>query len=272
MGRRKNPAELVLMGANPLRGAKPKRGESALDYHKRLLAMTRQKNPSHHPYDSLSREEKLAFGRLGLGKAKLATEHAIEQARKKVQELGRFRNRLPNPSSAAAESAREMYESFHDAPSEFFTVMNEPHMPAGDYADLGKLIALRVKPVLNGPVQEITFPGKSIRVVSEDRRQIWFVGNGQDISDEELQIFTQDLAEPGRRVHLGECRSIVYEAAKWHQAVPDTVRGTKVEWEHAFGEDGGSPPNIWLETFPGGKQRIELSGGTYHVEGVGIVN
>jgi hypothetical protein len=259
----KNPAELLLMGANPFPGKKATRERAA------KIRAARLKNPS--PYDVLSVNEKLAFGRLGLGKRQLRTEGAIAKARCKVADVERFRNALPNPGWASldapqAEHARDLYEAFHETSSEKYMVTEEPHIPAGDYTDLGKLVALRVKRA-ELPVQEITFPGKNIRVISNaSGRQIYFAGDGQELDREEVKIFT---SSSDGLVELGVCRSIVYQAAKWHEAVPASVRGTKVEWEHQFGEDGGYPPRLFYDR---AKQRLLLEGGSYHVEGAGIVN
>jgi hypothetical protein len=264
----RNPAELLLMGANP---TTLERKKSTRDRATRIRG-ARLKNPS--PYDALSVNEKLAFGRLGLGKRQLRTEAAIAKARRKVADVERFRNALPNPLPALdapqAEHAQDLYEAFHETPSEKYIVAEEPHIPAGDYTDLGKLIALRVKPTPEGEaghVQEITFPEKNIRVISNSSgRQIYFAGDGQEQADSDLRIFTDS---EGGLIELGVCRSIVYQAAKWHQAVPASVRGEKVEWEHQFGEDGGYPPRLFYDRR---KKRLLLEGGSYHVEGAGIVN
>jgi len=270
--RRHNPgAELLLMGANPL--SKREQQKSARDRAARIRG-ARLSNPKKTPYDALSVEERLAFGRLGLGKAQLHSASDIRRARKKLADVHRFRNALPNPGSSLpsleapqVEHARDLYEAFHEHASEKYIVTSEPHIPSGDYTDLGKLIALRVKPESGGQVQQITFPGKKIHVISNaSGTQIYFAGDGQELSDVEVKIFTSSLSD---RAELGECRSIVYEAAKWHEAVPASVRGAKVEWEHQFGEDGGYPPKLfWLRS----SERLALEGGSYHVEGAGIVN
>lgn len=263
--RRKNPAELVMLSANPVDRAKQK---SARD---RAAAIRGAR--FSNPYDKLSVSDRLAFGRLGLGKAQLQSKSDIARARKKVAEVNRFRNRLPNPGGLTsleapqAEHARELREAFTQHDSDNYTVTTEPHIPAGDYALLGKLIALRVKPERGGQLQEISFPGKNICVISTaNGRQIYFANDGQDLSAVEIGIFTASTSD---RVELGECRSIVYEAAKWHEAVDASARGRKVEWEHQFGEDGGYPPKLF---YLRSKERFALEGGSYHVEGAGIVN
>jgi hypothetical protein len=226
-------------------------------------------------YDTLSVKEKLAFGRLGLGKAQIQTGSDLKRARQMVAETQRLKNRLPNPGagvldSAAAENARALYGKFHEKESERYTVRHEPHMPAGDYTDLGKLIALRVKPTSTGQtahVQEISFPHKNIRVVCDpDGSQIWFVGDGQQQDADDIKIFT---AENGPRPYLGLCRSIVYEATKWHPQLAESARGAKIEWEHEFGEEGGTCPAVSYDVR---HQRLLLGKASYHVEGAGIVN
>ena len=264
--RRKNPAELLLMGANPMK-RKPVANSSE------LLLMGANPAKRRNPYNSLSRDEKLAFGRLGLGKAQLRTQADIDRARQKVADVTRFKNAMPgaqpNPTDNS-QQAQQLYESFTETESTQYISVDaaqEPHIPAGDYALLGKLISLRVKPERGGQVQEITFPGKNIKVISTaagDR--IFFCGPGQELDESEVKIFTSST---GNLAELGVCRSIVYLAAKWHQAVPASVRGEKVEWEHQFGEDGGYPPALYYER---AKRRLILGVASYHVEGAGIVN
>jgi hypothetical protein len=257
----KNPSELLLMGANPMRGTKGTKGTKGI-------------------YDRLTRTERLAFGRLGLGKAQIQTESDVEKARRMVKETQRLRNRLPNPSagearlpsveSANAAAGRNLYEKFHARESERYVVVDEPHMPSGDYSEIGKLIALRVKPTPSGQsthVQEISFPNKPILVVSDpDGKQIWFVGNGQHLDPEELSIFT---SAEGGLVELGECRSIVYEAKKYHEQLAESARGESFEWEHAFGEEGGTCPTL---SYDMRCSRLLLGRASYRVEGAGIVN
>ena len=264
--RHKNPAELVMLSANPIDRGKQK---AARDRATRIRG-ARLSNP----YDKLSVDERLAFGRLGLGKAQLQSAADIRRARAQVKANERLRNRLPNGSGGLpsldapqAEHARDLREAFTEHESDRYTATQEPHIPAGDYALLGKLIELRIKPERGGQLQLVTFPGKHIRVIANaSGRQIYFVGDGQEISDAEVPIFTNS---DGNFVELGPCHSIVYEAAKWHEAVPADHRGKKREWDHTFGEDGGYPPRCFYDR---AKERLLLEGGSYHVEGAGIVN
>lgn len=274
----KNPAELLLMGGNPLRQAAGGRSRGSL-------------------YDQFSRKDRLILGRAGIGKKDITTEADVREARRIIEELGRMKNRLPNPGtslpeerplpgassssgrlpsvdSANAAAGRNLYEKFHARESERYIVRDEPHMPAGDYTELGKLIALRVKPTPTGQtthVQEISFPHKHIRVVCDpDGRQIWFVGDGQQQTEDDLRIFS-DGATHARAMcwDLGLCRSIVYEATKWHPQLAESARGERIEWEHEFGEEGGTCPTLSYDTHT---ERLLLGKASYHVEGAGIVN
>jgi hypothetical protein len=244
--RQKNPAELLLMGANPI------------------------KNPSS-AYDALSVNERLAFGRLGLGKAQLQSKSDIAKARKEVAQVNRLRNRLPNPGAPAigeeADRAQELYERFHEAESTHFTVRNEPHMQSGDYTDLGEFLDVKVKPENGGPVQIISFEGSDIRLVCDaGGRQLYLAGSGQDLDDASLSVFSDDTED---RRYLGKARTIAYQATKWHPEVPDGARGKDKPYEHRFGEDGGYEPAVYYWR---SKKRLLISQASYRVEGAGIVN
>jgi hypothetical protein len=248
--RANNPSELLLMGANPMR----------------------RKNTG--VYDSLSRNEKLALGRLGIGKRQIQTQADLGRARNMVEEARRLRNRLPNPSALdsvdapEASQARELFEEFHESPSEHYTVRDEPHMPAGDYTDLGSLIALGVKPQPGGEtqqVQEIVFP-REIRVVSDPAgTQLYLVGE-QPLEAWELKLFGAELEN---RTKVGVLRHIAYQAVKWHPQVPDGARGKNKPYEHKFGDEGGAPPDLYYDRE---LRRCFIEGGTYSVVGVGIKN
>jgi hypothetical protein len=245
--RQKNPAELILMGANPIKRSSP--------------------------YDALSRDERLAFGRLGLGKAQLQSESDIRKARKQVADNQRLRNRLPNPGAGTgeigeeADRAQDLYERFHETESSHYTVLSEPHMQSGDYTDLGEFLDVKVKPANGGPVQVISFEGSSVRLVSDaSGRQLYLAGNGQDLDDASLSVFNGSSED---RLHLGKARFIAYQAVKWHPEVPDGARGKDKPYEHRFGEDRGTEPDVWYSR---SLKRLLIGRASYRVEGAGIVN
>jgi hypothetical protein len=261
--RQKNPAELILMGANPLGRGETEAARSARIRGARLS----------NPYDALSVDERLAFGRLGLGKAQLQSAADIRRARKQVAANERFKNRLPNPGVGTgeigeeADRAQDLYERFHETESSHFTVMNEPHMQSGDYTDLGEFLDIKVKPANGGPVQVISFEGNDIRLVSDaGGRQLYLAGNGQDLDHASLSVFSDGTED---RLLLGKARTIAYQAVKWHPEVPDGARGKDKPYEHRFGEDVGTEPDVWYSR---SMKRLIIGRASYRVEGAGIVN
>jgi hypothetical protein len=174
----------------------------------------------------------------------------------------RTRERLPhNWKPRANPSAAALREAFTGKDADSYTVHREEHMPAGDYAQLGKLLALYVKPHAGGQVQMIK-PRGTILVADESARQLWFVGGDQDISAA-LGVFGARQRADGL-VELGEARRIDYKQRKEHVPDPDVD-----EWRHEFGEESGVRP---LVLFDAAHKRLLLEGGEYVVRAEGIVN
>lgn len=269
----RNPAELVLMGGNPMPAA-------------RGVARGRFSSP----YDFLSRNEKLAFGRLGLGKKQLRTDSDIAKAREEVAKVRRLRNRLPNPGglgavdSTQSQEARDLAGEFRHSSSDDFQIYDEPHMKSGSYSRLGMFAGIAVKPRISASsqVQEIRFPnGSKVRVVDKfgreydedasdvvligDKHQLYLVET-QEMDEKEISLFGGDHQDP---CLLGEGRGISYIVAKWHPQAEDSIRGKKVVWEHHFGEEGGQKPEVFYSR---SMRRLLIRGGDYTVEGVGIKN
>lgn len=174
----------------------------------------------------------------------------------------RTRERLPhswkpreNPSAAA------LREAFTGKDADSFTVHRETHMPAGDYAQLGKLLALYVKPYSGGQVQMIK-PHDVLLVADESARQLWFVGGDQDITAA-LGVFGARQRGAGL-FELGEARRIDYRQRKEHVAHPE-----QDSWRHEFGEESGVRPVV---LFDAANKRLLLEGGEYVVRAEGIVN
>ena len=304
---RKNPAELLLMGANPS-GLPRERPLPGASRSAGAIGAARARHESRATvYDALSTKEKLAFGRIGLGKAQIQSGSDLKRAREMVRQTQRLRNRLPNPANQfeaglasfaegaaedvtaqrayqdlfshskkrkknpdSAEQARELREGFSGEPSEHYTVRDEPHVPAGDYTDCGEFIAVAVKPTSTGEaksVQEISFPGRDLELIS-------------DPSGRQLYIVGtgQDLSETDLRmftdsdaelVDLGECRVISYGMIKFGSEVPASARGEDARWDHKFGEEGGRCPTIFYDRK---MRRLILSRATYRIEGAWIRN
>jgi hypothetical protein len=280
----KNPAELLLMGGNPI-------GKKAARERATRIRAARLSNP----YDRLSTQEKLAFGRLGLGKAQLRTSADIRRARRKVAEVGRFRNAFPNPGTGLADvnspeatEARERSEAFHHREWRDYEVRNEPHTPAGEYSLLGQFISISVKPTEKSTdsvrqVREIFFPnGKTVRAMGNDGRMVdtdgsdvqvisaaagrpIYLVDDQEMDEEELQLFGAGPEDP---TLIGEARAISYIDEKWHPEAGQ-ARGVKAMYQHEFGDAGGTKPKVFYSRR---MKRLLLEGGSYHVEALGITN
>jgi hypothetical protein len=160
-------------------------------------------------------------------------------------------------------SAATIREDFTGAPSEYVTSANEPHMPAGDYAQLGELLALYVKPMKGGQVMQIDFKRPRPKVVSdESARQIWFFEGDQDVTDSLASFGAHDRG--AGLYELGEARRIDYKQRKEHVPDPDVD-----EWRHEFGEETGVRPTV---VFDRNRKRLILEGGEYEIRREGIVN
>jgi len=143
------------------------------------------------------------------------------------------------------------------------TSANEPHMPAGDYSQLGELLALYVKPMKGGQVMQIDFKRPRPKVVTdESARQIWFFEGDQDVSDSLASFGAHDRG--AGLFELGEARRIDYKQRKEHVPDPDVD-----EWRHEFGEETGVRPTV---VFDRNRKRLMLEGGEYEIRREGIVN
>ena len=161
----------------------------------------------------------------------------------------------------ANPTAEALREKFTGKEVDRIKIYDEPHMPAGDYAQLGKLLSLFVKPRRGGQVQEIRATGVTV-VSDETARQIYFVGGDQDISAA-LAVF--GAVDRGAGLYeLGEARRIDYRQRKEHVPQPDMD-----SWRHEFGEESGVRP---IALFDVKAKRLLLEGGEYVVREEGIIN
>jgi hypothetical protein len=199
----------------------------------------------------------------------------LRQRKRKNVELGTYENGVFHPWTRRPKSrqkkairrqnssAATIREDFTGAPSEYVTSANEPHMPAGDYAQLGELLALYVKPVKGGQVMQIDFKRPRPKVVSdESARQIWFFEGDQDVTDSLASFGAHDRG--AGLFELGEARRIDYKQRKEHVPDPDVD-----EWRHEFGEETGVRPTV---LFDRNRKRLMLEGGEYEIRREGIVN
>lgn len=169
-------------------------------------------------------------------------------------------NWKPKRRNPSAEAIRE---DFTGAPADGYTVHNIEGMPAGEYAQLGELLSLYVKPLIGGQVREIRFSAPRPLLVSDTTaRQLYFVGGDQDVTNG-LNLFNPVIQSAGL-VELGEVRRIDYKQRKAHVPDPDID-----EWKHNFGEESGVKPSLWFDRH---SRQLFLKGGEYVVRREGIVN
>jgi len=196
----------------------------------------------------------------------------------RVNPMPAHRERYRNPiATSEAGTAREIREGFTHAESRGYRVADEPHIPAGDYAELGTSgyvtdgaeraeAYLAVKPAKGGYRLQLTLEQRGITFVSDtSRRQIWIAGR-YEMSEREVAQFTDDRRPS---VNLGECVGIGYIAVKYHPEIENHAAGKRILWEHQFGEETGVCPYLIYDRT---HARLLLEGGAYRVEDAGIVN
>jgi len=254
--RSSNPAELLVMSANP-----PRRRNGGSVY--RVVALSRDGGPNFETQTVKTKAEARALLKR-VDKARYFSAH-IQKIRGNPAELlvmganpHVVRARTANPPAA------EIFEGFTGTRSEFVTLDREPHMPEGDYAQLGTLLNLYVKPLAGGQQLEIRdFNDAPPMVVCDtSRRQIYFYKGNQDISA------ALDLFGPRERgdgvFELGIGKRIDYQARKDHVAEPDEDK-----WKHHFGEEDGIFPTV---LFDSRHKKLLLEGGNYRIDGAWIKN
>jgi hypothetical protein len=123
---------------------------------------------------------------------------------------------------------------------------------------LGRLISLLVWLDEDKPV-ELQFRGVALGC-SGDGGQLYFVGGDQSL---DLKALGLDGSLPKDHLAIGPVEQIVYHTSKdFHDFEP-------MDYEHEFGEEGGTQPILNYDTL---SRKLYLSGGSYHVERPGIVN
>ena len=284
---RKNPAELVIMGANPLKdlGSNPTVRENPVNplfsfhpgmltgrqqrarygrtpFNRRVAAMVRRARGHGRSTAPASLKSEVQAALVSQGYKRTDAKKAVARA-----SGDDFSSLFRDAQSKIREnpSAASLRETFTGKPADWEEVMEEPHMPAGDYAQLGELMALYVTPCTGGQRQEINFgrgEDRPILVSDESGRQLWFVSGNQDVSGSLSHFGARDQ---GNNVfELGHVRRIDYKQRKEH--VPDPEHD---EWRHDFGEESGVYPTLLFDAKVG---RLLLKGGEYKIRAEGIIN
>jgi hypothetical protein len=251
--RSSNPAELLIMGANP------PRTRNNLTF--RVVAVAKM-HGADVVRDFETKQEAKAFTR------QISTKEYFRPHIKSIRTNPGYVH-SPNPRVEVVHGenppVEDIVEEFSGTEAEFIDVYNEPHMPRGRYAQLGELLNLYIKPAKGGQVQKITFgTGKDAPVVVTDStaRQIYFVSGNQDITGA-LEAFGARDRGDGVLV-LGEGRRIDYKAKKEHVAEPDEDK-----WKHDHGEENGTLPTV---LFDSRNKKLLYEGGDYRIDGAWIRN
>lgn len=220
--------------SNPGKKPRPRKGESAPEYHARRVReiLAKMPKPIRDVFDRNPAEYKFIFR---------------NEARR-------------NPDEDELERAEELFETFHGREPREILEMQESSEMRGEYTALGDLVELTmIAP--NGNRVKVNFKNDGVRVASSpDAAQLYLLGGNQDISGN-LELFGAD--ESKDLIDLGEAKQIVYDAAKWQ------TNFDPQEWKHDFGEESGIRPRGFYDQL---KKRIFFAGGTYKVERPGIVD
>lgn len=279
--RKKNGAELLLMGANGAAGmtvTEKKRAtrERAGKIRGARLGNSSQPNRLNNPLmnANFTTAQKMELGRLGISWTAIQTPADVRKAKRALVDANKIRRRFGNPMAQTEqrEAATEIYTGFHAQAPAKSIVLDEPHIPEGTYPELGLLVSIAFKPTNRAAVdhyeRNFAVPQENVHVIGDLRRdQIYFAGGSQDVFPEQLKKLGWDGSS--EQFEMGEARRIVYIARKYHSAVQENARGELVEWVHEFGEETGKKPRLWYDT---ALRRIYLRGGEYSIADEGIRN
>jgi hypothetical protein len=247
---RQNPAELLVMGANPA-------SESTVKHLIEIYQDLRSGGMNHS--DAIAQ----TLTRYSVGDADR------QEFKRRVSRAGGRLWPGINPTVEVVHGdnppVEEITEDFTGSEVKWLDVYNEPHIPRGRYAYLAKLMRLLIKPAKGGQVQKITFPEDSRPIIVSDSsgKQMYFVDGGQDMTAC-LDAFIDDDASGVGIVKLGQAREIHYWGIKHHIGDEDTE-----EWRHKHGEEDGALPTVLFDTR---NKRLLYEGGNYRIEGPWIHN
>jgi len=270
-----NPSELMIMGANPHEG---KQQEIKIPIPGGEVTIRTNPEPRKNIYFGFAptptSKKELAESRRSF---RAGVRRRVKEDREYLQALKRgarrtrgqakmerFFHEVYGKNGRKNPNAEGLRERFTGAQADSYFIANEPHMPKGDYAQLGELLALYVKPALGGQVLTIRPPARNRPAIVSDEsaQQIYFVGGDQDVS-KSLGVF--GARERGAGIwELGDARRIDYKQRKEHVPHPEVD-----EWRHEFGEESGVHPKV---LFDANAKRLLLEGGEYSIREEGIVN
>lgn len=191
--------------------------------------------------------ERMAKGRR---KAKRATNP------KKTAGPKRVKSRKRNPDGL--DQAEQMFQTFHGKPPGRIVEYEEMYRYPENYAELGKLIELRIYLDAANPDFPLTRFGEAKAVTTPDGANIYFIGG-----DQRIDLDALDIASSKDFVELGPCTYICYFTVKgFHDFEP-------TKYWHRFGEEDKILPTLVYDRL---NKSLFLTSGNYRVEHEGIVN
>lgn len=246
-----NPAELMVLGANPPRTRK--------GFTYRVVAISRNGGANFEKNAATKEEARKICAKVDRN---LYFHPHVQRVRENPAELlvmgANPRVEVVHGDNPPVE---EIAEEFSGVDVKWIDVYNEPHIPRGRYAYLAKLFRLLIKPAKGGQVQRITFEGASAPIIVSDAtgKQIYFVDGNQDISACLASFVTGGEMWDPLMVKLGEGREIHYLGKKHHIGDEDTD-----EWRHTHGEEDGALPTVLFDAH---HKKLLYEGGNYRIEG-----
>lgn len=172
----------------------------------------------------------------------------------KRKKNSRRRNQEPGSSEAAAR----LFEQFHQKGPGKVSEVNLATRYPEHFAELGKLIELRIYLDSDNPDFAFSGFGNCKLVSTPDGSNLYFIGG-----DQSIDLAALDIASDKDLVELGTCHYISYHTVKgFHDFEPTT-------YYHEFGEEDGIEPVLSYDRL---NQRLFLMSGNYRVRPEGIVN
>lgn len=213
-----------------------------------------KKNAAKKKTNPNARKSKKAIGK-GFGR-QLAAEHVREK--KKTAKGRKKSHRRRRNSEGGMEAAAAQFERFHGKePGKVVEYLEELRYP-DKFAELGRLVELRIYLNDDNPDFALTRFGSTQVVSTPDGSNIYFLGG-----DQAIDLAALDIASDKDYVELGPCTYISYYTIKgFHDFQPTTY------W-HQFGEEDGIFPTLVYDRL---NKRLCLQSGNYRVRPEGIVN
>ena len=156
------------------------------------------------------------------------------------------------------DGAEQMFEKFHQKAPGRIVEYEEMYRYPENYAELGKLLELRIYLDAANPDFPLTRFGECKAVATPDGANIYFIGG-----DQRIDLDALDIASSKDFVELGPCTYICYFTMKgFHDFEP-------TKYWHRFGEEDKILPTLVYDRL---NKSLFLTSGNYRVEHEGIVN